>query len=141
MLSWHLCGPREVPYPLGDATAVISKGFHSPPYSPGRPRACTGHPIGSRSHRAAGGPKPKTRASLAPPRSCPHSPRAFWEWILSSRKALPGIRRVVNAFLAGIDSSKACVKEGPGSRGSFQRDGQAGRSNVAGGTEPVLRLH
>lgn len=34
---------------------------------------------------------------------------------------------MVNAFLAGIDSSKSCVKEGPDSRGSVQRDGRAGR--------------
>ena len=60
-------------------------------------------------------------AHPAPPRPCPGSPRAFWEWILNSRKALAGIRRVVNTFLAGIDSSKACVKEEPGSGGSFQK--------------------
>lgn len=46
-----------------------------------------------------------------------------------------------NAFLAGIDSSKACVKDEHGSRGSFQRNSRAGKGNVAGGTKPVLRLH
>ena len=45
---------------------------------------------------------------------------------MNSRKALAGIRRVVNTFLAGIDSSKACVKEEPGSGGNFNRDSRMG---------------
>lgn len=127
-LSQRLCGPEKwIPRLLGDPAVVISKGFHSPPYIPERPHTGASHPMGSRSHRHAGGTKPRASVSLAPPRPCQGSPRAFWEWILNSRKDLPGIRKVVNGFLAGIDSSKACVKGGPGSRGSFQRDSRAGR--------------
>lgn len=57
--------------------------------------------------------------------------RAFWEWILNSRKALAGIRRVVNTFLAGIDSSKACVKEEPGSGGGAEGQQGWGQGNLA----------
>lgn len=45
--------------------------------------------------------QPRAGVCLAPPRPSPGSHHAFWEWILNSRKALPGVRRVVNAFLAG----------------------------------------
>lgn len=120
----HLCGPRKVPCPLGNSGLDIPNGLccssRAGVVTP-QAQGHTGKQVGLNPGLVSSWPHP----------GLPRQPLHFLGRILNSRNALPGIRRVVNAFLAGIDSSKPCVKEGPGSRGSFQRDNWAGRGHLA----------
>lgn len=99
-----------------------------------------GHPLGSRSPRDAGGPNPKSVSPWLHPGLAQAVPVLSGNG-LEQEKGSFWHQEGGNAFLAGIDSSKACVKDERGSRGSFQRNSRAGKGNVAGGTKPVLRLH
>lgn len=128
---WRLRGRGQVPHPHGHPAVVVSRG---------RPQLAALEAAGLcrsacrlKVTPACGQRQPWAPVSPAPPRPCPGRPRAFWEWTLNGRKALPGIRRMVNAFLAGIDSSKSRVKEGPESRGGVQRDGREGEVRLGHG--------
>lgn len=103
--SQRPCAPRRVPCPL-TTPCHHHQGLSLASEQPWVAEAGAGCPIGSRSHGDVG------RAQTGPhPCACPGSPRGFWEWILNRREASPGTRRMVNAVLVGIDSSKACARQ------------------------------